>query len=368
MVRNWVTGLVLAVGLSSNTFKVEATTLEWVEVSKEGTSFVFAKSGEVFRPWGVNYDHNENTGALIEDYWEDQWEVIVEDFDEIVDLGANVVRIHLQTGRLMDAPDQPNAANLERLAKLVALAEEKGLYLNLTGLGCYHKDDVPEWFNALSEADRWEVQAKFWEAVAETCHESSAVFCYDLMNEPILAGKDKVETEWVTGELAGKSFVQRLTLDLAGRERKEVAKAWVDKMTTAIRRHDERHLVTVGVIPWVFVFGGGKPLFYSEAVDENLDFVAVHFYPKTGEVDKAVTAIKAYDIGKPIVVEETFPLHCSADELVQFMEETDDLVDGWISFYWGKTAEEYGATAEPTLADALKQAWIERFCELSQAR
>ena len=62
------------------------------------------------------------------------------------------------------------------------------------------------------------------------------------MNEPILPGK-KPATEWLAGELAGKHFVQRLTLDLKGRTREEIAEAWVNKMAGAIRRHDDRHLL-----------------------------------------------------------------------------------------------------------------------------
>ena len=58
-------------------------------------------------------------------------------------LGANVVRIHLQLGKFMDGPDKPNEKALDRLGKLVALAERTRLYLDLTGLGCYHKKDVP---------------------------------------------------------------------------------------------------------------------------------------------------------------------------------------------------------------------------------
>ena len=46
------------------------------------------------------------------------------------------------------------------------LAEATGLYLDITGLGCYHKKDVPEWYDKLDESDRWAAQAKFWEAVA----------------------------------------------------------------------------------------------------------------------------------------------------------------------------------------------------------
>ena len=54
------------------------------------------------------------------------------------------------------------------------LAEKTNLYLDVTGLGCYHKKDVPAWYDRLSEKDRWEVQARFWEAVAARCPSGSA--------------------------------------------------------------------------------------------------------------------------------------------------------------------------------------------------
>lgn len=40
---------------------------------------------------------------LLEDYWAEEWETVAQDFREIRDLGANVVRIHLQLGRFMTA-------------------------------------------------------------------------------------------------------------------------------------------------------------------------------------------------------------------------------------------------------------------------
>lgn len=334
--------------------------LPWVRVNENGGGFVSGREGEPFRPWGVNYDHNEKTGGLIEDYWADEWEVIVEDFNEIRQLGANVVRIHLQTGRFMESPERVNQANLARLARLVKLAEETGLYLDLTGLGCYHKQDVPAWYRKLPEAQRWAVQARFWEAIAKTCRNSSAVFCFDLMNEPIVPGKK--ETDWLTGELSGKHFVQRLTLDPAGRSRKEIAKAWVEQMVAAIRKHDQRHLITVGVIPWALSFPKAKPFFYAPEVGAKLDFVSVHFYPRRGEIDKALAALKVYQVGKPVVIEETFPLRSSIDELVQFIDEANaaGIADGWISFYWGKSAKEY-ARDKRSLASAVKKAWLERF-------
>ena len=338
-------------------------TLEHIELSADKSAFVLAESHAPFHPWGVNYDHNENTGGLIEDYWEKEWAVVVEDFAEIAALGANTVRIHLQLGKFMDTADQPNRANLARLAKLLRLAETSGLYLDITGLGCYHKHDVPEWYDNLSESRRWAVQARFWEAIARTCRHCPAVFCYDLMNEPIIGGKTD-NSEWLTGELGGKHFVQRITLDLAGRTRNEVARTWVDTLIKAIRKHDDRHLVTVGVIPWALSFPKAKPIFYSEAVGKNLDFVSVHFYPRAGEVDKALAALAVYDIGRPVVIEETFPLKCSADELAEFIATASkDLADGWISFYWGRTADEYAG--DEGLAPAIKKSWIERFPTLN---
>src|SRR5678816_294900 len=91
--------------------------------------------------WGFNYDRDD-AGRLLEDYWADEWETVAADFREMKALGANVVRVHLQAGRFMTAADRTDAANLDRLGRLVRLAEAVGLYLDVTGLGCYHKKGV----------------------------------------------------------------------------------------------------------------------------------------------------------------------------------------------------------------------------------
>jgi hypothetical protein len=329
-----------------------------VRVSDDGRGFVLAGTAARFRPWGFNYDHDDG-GRLIEDYWQSNWQTVAEDFREMKALGANVVRLHLQLGKFMAGPKRPNARALAQLARLVALAEQTGLYLDITGLGCYHKRDVPKWYDALGEADRWDVQARFWEAVAKTCARSPAVFCYDLMNEPVLPGAKKKETDWLAGEFAGKHFVQRIALDLKGRTREQVAEAWVDKLVSAIRKHDDNRAVTVGVIPWALTFPGAKPLFYSRRVGRRLDFVSVHFYPEKGKTDKALKALAVYDVGKPIVVEETFPLKCSAKQLEAFMDGSRGLVAGWITFYWGKTPDELRRSG--TIRDAILLQWLNVF-------
>ena len=331
--------------------------LDWVRVSDDQRSFVLESTGDRFVPWGVNYDHDDS-GRLLVEYWIVDWQTVVEDFREIKSLGANCVRIHLQLGRFMVAPDKPNASALEQLAKLAKLAETTGLYLDVTGLACYHKENIPQWYDALDEQERWAVQAVFWQSVAKTCENSPAIFCYDLMNEPVIGGA-KSDGEWLAGEpLGGKYFVQRIVLKTGERKRADIACDWVQRLTVAIRREDSRHLITVGVIPWAHVWPNAKPVFYSEHVAKHLDFVSVHFYPESGKLEKALAALRVYDIGKPIVVEEMFPLKCSTAELLEFVRRSDDVADGWISFYWGKPASEYD---QKTIAGKLTADWLKAF-------
>ncbi|MFI4913284.1 MAG: cellulase family glycosylhydrolase [Sedimentisphaeraceae bacterium JB056] len=331
-------------------------------VSDDGRDFVNKATGERFVVWGVNYDHDVK-GRLLEDYWVEEWDTVCGDFAEMKELGANVVRIHLQTGKFLDSPTQPNSKSLTQLSKLLKLAEENGLYLNITGLGCYHKQDIPQWYDQLSESDRWDAQCIFWEAVAKTAAKSSAVFCYDLMNEPAIPTRGK-QTEWLVGKpLGDKYFVQRITLCTEGRKGKDIARAWINKLVSAIRKHDSQNMVTVGVIPWAHVWPNAKPFFYDKSVSAELDFVSVHFYPEAGKIDKAVDALKVYDIGKPLVVEEMFGLKCGIDQIDEFIDRSSEVCDGWISFYWGQSFEEYKSNENKTISAAVINGWLGYFKE-----
>jgi hypothetical protein len=339
--------------------------MSWVKVSADGKGFVLDPGNRPFTPWGFNYDHDAD-GLLIEDYWHDRWPEIEGDFREMKDLGANVVRVHLQFGKFMDAADKPNEKNLDQLGKLLRLAEETGLYLDLTGLGCYHKKDVPAWYDALSEADRWAAQARFWQAVAGRCAKSPAVFCYDLMNEPVVPGGKRKDGDWLGPAFGDKHFVQFVTLDQQGRPRPEIARAWVDHLVAAVRQVDNRHLITVGLVDWSLDRKGLTSGFVPATVSKNLDFIAVHLYPESGQVAAALATLKGFAVGKPIVIEETFPLKCSLKEMDEFLDRSAGTAVGWISFYWGKPPEKLKSSGK--LGDSILVNWLEHFARRSPRR
>ena len=177
-------------------------TLPKVRVSGDGRHFVLGDSGQVFVPWGFNY--LGEFGKLTEETWDTDWPRVERDFRGMRKLGANVVRVHLQFGTYMTGPDRFDAGQLDRLKRMLDLAREEGLYLDVTGLSCYRLNNIPGWYDALDEAERWEVQARWWKKIAETCAGHPAVFCYDLMNEPVVPGGKRKDGEWLGGAFAGK--------------------------------------------------------------------------------------------------------------------------------------------------------------------
>jgi hypothetical protein len=64
-------------------------------------------------------------------------------------------------------------------------------------------------------------------------------------------------------------------------------------------------------------------------------------------------------VGKPVLIEETFPLQCTLPEFNEFVSRSREHAAGWIGFYWGKTREEYRKGT--TLVDGLMAAWLEYF-------
>jgi hypothetical protein len=340
----------------------QATPVDWIALAADNSRFVLSDSGAPFTPLGFNYDRDARF-RLLEDYWESEWTTVESDLKEMKALGASVVRIHLQFGRFMDAPDRPHAANLERLRRLVVLAESVGLYLDVTGLGSYRPSDVPRWYSALSESERWDAQARFWEAIAETCADRAGVFAFNLMNEPIVSGEDLPDRAWVHPfAMEGLHYIQYLNLRPAGRSRGDIAMAWTVRMKEAIRKHDRRRLITVGLFP----IGASEEAggFSPKRIATVVDFLAVHLYPEKGRIEEMLQLLARYDTGKPVVIEETFPLRSSLTEFRTFLEGARKVADGILGFYWGLTPEELAARSDA--ASRLTLGWLQMFQQLAR--
>ena len=308
-----------------------------------------------------------NAGRLLEDFWDAEWSTIVGDFAEMRALGANVVRVHLQFGRFMVAPDRADPAAIARLVQLVAVAERVGLYVDLTGLGCYRPADTPRWYDELDERARWAAQAAFWSAIAGASAGRAAVFCYDLANEPISPAEPRGGGRWRSGSLfGGYDFLQYIALDPAGRSREQIAVAWIRCLTAAIRARDPDTPITVGLLPWSRKWQHLSG-FLPAAIAPELDFVSVHVYPESAQPDEALEGLRRFAVGKPVVIEETFPLRCSCAELARFLRDSRTVACGWLGHYDGAPIDELDQRERDgtlTIAQAIYRAWLELFVQL----
>jgi len=357
--------LLILVLLGTDAVTSFAVDLPRVVIAGDKRGFVLEGTGQPFHPWGVNYG---NDGRLMEDFWDTDWETLANDFRKLREIGANVVRVHLQFGKFMRSPTELDRHGLAQFARLLRLAEETGLRLDVTGLACYRPADIPAWYDALEEPARWAAQARFWEAVAEVGATSPAIFCYDLINEPLSPGERRKPGQWRSGsDLGGYDFLQFIALDPAGRKREDIPVAWIRQMSAAIRKHDARCLITVGLLPWSrqWKFLSG---FLPEKIAPELDFISVHIYPDSKRPDEAMECLRQFAAGKPVVIEETFPLSCDVAQLETFLRDSREVACGWIGHYDGQSPKEIDAlerAGQMTPKQAAYREWLRLFVRLT---
>ncbi len=320
------------------------------------------QTGEEFRPWGFNYDRDAK-GRLLEDYWIDEWDKIERDFREMKAMGANVIRIHLQLAKFLDSPTTANKKSLEQLQKLLDLAKSQQLYLDITGLACYHKNQVPMWYDNLEESERWQAQAFFWKNIAKIGAKSPIVFCYDLMNEPVSPAGKRKERDWLGPPFGDKYYVQLIALDQKKRSRPHIAKLWASQLRKAIREEDDHHFITIGLVDWSLDRPGLTSGFVPDQILSEVDFMSVHLYPEKGKIVENLKTLKQFSLDKPLLLEETFPLKCSMDDFSQFMTESNKITTGTLGFYWGQSIEELRQSKK--LGDQFQLHWLEYFVKHS---
>jgi hypothetical protein len=317
-------------------------------VERDGRDLVAA--GERFRVWGFNYGLGRRYPIL--SYFDrptrSGLDRVVADMRRARSLGANTLRVYLELKAFMQGPRRPNRRALAALATLLDRAERLRVYLDLTGNLVWRTP--PAWYDALPEQARWKVQTRFWRAVARTAEDSPAVLVYELTSEPVIADA----ADWYCGDIDGFSFVHRVVRETSGRDGAELARLWIGLLRRAIRAHDRRHLIGLGMLPFGGPFGPAN-------VADLLDVLLVHEYPEEGKADEAIARVRDFaGHGKPVVVGETAPLLAGRDTWRSFLTGSGQFLDGQLFFYDGRTPAETGTTA----ADTWYAAALREFLEL----
>jgi hypothetical protein len=318
------------------------------EVHRQGSDLVAA--GERFRVWGFNYGLGSRYPILsyFDRPTDGRLRQVVADMREARQLGANTLRVYLEIKAFMSGPDEPKRRALAGLSALLDEAERLHVYLDLTGNLVWRSP--PAWYDALPERARWAVQARFWRAIARIAHDSPAVLVYELTSEPVIHDSES----WYGGALDGYTFIQRIVRETSGRDPSRLARRWIRLLTKAIRAHDRRHLIGIGLLPFGGPFGPAN-------VAGLLDVLLLHEYPEDGRADEAISLVRDFAAhGKPVVLGETAPLLSAPDTWRDFLYGSRHALDGHLFFYDGRTSGEVRATA----ADAWYAAALEQFLGL----
>lgn len=306
-------------GLGCVTPAPAATGLD--RIVRSGGTFA-TTGGRPFSPWGFNYAQFDNafwstcTPTAI-DAGDPCFGRVVEDFRDMRRMGANLVRIILSVGQLYDPPPPGQTTPVLRTAvlgtidRLVALADDTGLYLDITGLGIEFTPDAnpatpaydEDWYGTLGETARWAIQSQFWTALAGRgasadlsggADNPNAIAWYNLMNEPVVPTaaivSNGTSSRYCLGELGGSCWVQWITdvpaADAAAAQAK--IKTWMRTIGNALKGADHDRLVTVGLMPWgISSFTPADmldpdmtdPAQYAPFATPGLDFASVHIYP-----------------------------------------------------------------------------------------
>ncbi|MCA9160996.1 MAG: hypothetical protein KDA72_21845, partial [Planctomycetales bacterium] len=120
--------------------RVWAAGMETVKIAADQTGFVLYPSGDRFVPWGHNYASVDIMERLANDP-----ERVEREFAEMQAAGTTVARVHPEMFHILTGPDQADPDALDRLKRLLRIAEDSGIRLKITGLACYKISERMAW-------------------------------------------------------------------------------------------------------------------------------------------------------------------------------------------------------------------------------
>jgi hypothetical protein len=259
----------------------------------------------------------------------------------------NVARVHLQlfdfVERDANGTLSMNSSRMWAFGTLLREAEKRRMYLDIIGNNVWIPNAAPAWYDEMSNEERWAVQAYFFRNIAYVGKNSPAVFCYELTNEPSV--KESPTAPWYNGSYGGYHFTQTIARGIPVQDHAIVAQDWMRTLSSAIRESDQRHLITVGSLP----FNGGA--FAPSVQAEVLPLLSVHIYPTGTDSAAAVAMARAYGTkGLPMFVGETSAYKSSGTTYEDYLVAAKPYSSGYVSFFPGVGPDDFKAT---TMAEAV---------------
>jgi hypothetical protein len=336
-----------------------------VDAARHG--FVDA-AGRPFVPFGVTY-YRPGTGWAPQLWKKFDAEATRRDFALLKKQGANVVRVFISFGSFYTEPGKLNAEGLAKFDQFLDLADEAGLYVHPTGPDAW--EGMPSWTNDLNlfsndTSERCLTALEtYWNLFAAHYRGRSAIWAYDLRNEPHVAWDTPyLRTQWAAWRKAhhgdtvpvpnARANPPSAALADYQRFRESIAEKWVARQSKAIHAADPAALVTVGLIQWsvpaqpmpVDQYAGFRP----SLIAKHLDFMELHYYPLAAGV---------YDYSGPaaetanLAVAEAMARECAKPGLPLVIAEF-----GW---YGGGPLEPHGKPA----TEEQQAQWCRRLVEVT---
>jgi hypothetical protein len=302
--------------------------------------------------WGMNWGVGDNEPVI--EYFDNptaaNLAVLKTELRTARGLGANSMRIYLQLGQVMQTATSVRHRTLLALARLLALAQSDGVYLDITGDLVWRPDRAPRWYAQMPWPQRWKVQATFWRAVAHTASKYASVLCYELTSEPIVSQTPG----YYYGQSDNWWFVQSIATSPAARA-DAIAREWTRLLANAVRSQDDRP-ITIGLLPLT------SGPFAPANVAPLLDMLVIHEYPTTGETSQALSIVQDFSsFHLPVLLGETFMLDDDAATQQAFLTQSAPYLTGTFEFFDGRDPR---TMPVQSIGDAVYKVGLDQFMAL----
>ena len=308
-----------------------------------------------FRAWGFGWGAGDHmpTLAYLDDPSAANYQTLASELQTAKSMGANSMRVFVELSEVMSGPTTVRQNTLTALQNLLSLAASDGIYLDITGDLVWRVNLSPDWYEQMSDDARWQVQSRFWHAVAHAAAGSPAVLCYELTSEPIISD---TATRYF-GQIGNWWFVQSMASG-DGQDDAQLARSWTQTMALAVRAEDNRP-VTIGMLPTL------DGAFAPSNVAPYLDMLTVHDFPQTGQATAAIGLVNSFaGYGKPVLLGETGFLNDDLPTQQQFLLGVAPQVVGELEYFDGRDPRTMVVT---TINDAIVQEGLGQFMALRPA-